>query len=236
MFKLDAHSSWQNFLTSQIVDELHKIYEQISGDTFTPNRENVLRFLHTDLTRAKIVIVGQDPYPQKGVATGRAFEVATLNSWSDKFSNASLRNIVRSLYYSEKGEYLTFNQIREQMGLYGNFQLLAPSKLFKYWESQGVLLLNTSLTCKIDSPASHAKIWCYFRKQLFNYINQVNPGLIWFLWGNHAREAVNFLLLNNALVCNHPMICKEGDCDFLFGKCNHFKYTSDIVDWTGSRV
>lgn len=236
----EIHKSWNSFLSSEIRNELLKIESELyQEDKLTPSPDRILHFMTRDLASAKVLILGQDPYPQKDVATGRAFEVGTLKSWHNTFRNTSLKNIVRSLYYAETGQYLTFNQIKSKLNserlFESKFELLNPDVLFEYWEDQGVLLLNTSFTCELGKPASHAKLWFAFTKKLLSYINQQNRQLIWFLWGNHAKEISSHLDLTNSYVSNHPMICKEGENDFLFGIQKPFSKTLELIDWTGKR-
>ncbi|MCU4174983.1 uracil-DNA glycosylase [Carboxylicivirga sp. N1Y90] len=236
----NIHTSWNLFLNEDVRRLLLEIENKLKDqEAVTPLPERVLHFMTRDVKNAKVVIIGQDPYPQEGVATGRAFEVGTLKSWHSTFRNTSLKNIVRALYFADTGNYLTFNQIKPQLqtgGLFDQmFQLLEPDELFKYWEEQGVLLLNTSFTCEVGVPGSHAKIWSEFTKQLLSYIDQKNENLNWFLWGNHAKEITAHLTLKNKYVTNHPMICKEGESDFLFGNTKPFVETSQLIDWTGKR-
>ncbi len=235
-----VHPSWSSFFSNQTINELNAIEENIlkKSSEYTPGQSRVFHFMTNDLNSAKVVIIGQDPYPQKGVATGRAFEVATLKGWDQTFRNVSLKNIVRAVYKAYAGEYLTYNQIKQKLNgdLFGNgFSLLPPDKLFKSWEQQGVLLLNTSFTCEVGQPGSHSKLWNDFTKMLLSYINESNSDLIWFLWGNHAKSITSHLKLNNVFVSNHPMICKPGDDDFLFGRINMFAETKEMIEWRGKR-
>lgn len=233
-----VHPSWNGFLDNETIDELRNIEEKIKQNpgAFTPEPSRVFHFMTNDLKSAKVVIIGQDPYPQEGVATGRAFEVATLKEWNDTYRNVSLKNIVRAVYNAYTGEFLTYNQIKQKLN--GNlfdrsFTLLPPDKLFKSWERQGVLLLNTSFTTVIGKPGSHSKLWGNFTRKLLHYINIKNPDLIWFLWGNHARDITSHLDLKNVYTSNHPMICKQSDNDFLFGRVSMFTATKDLINWKG---
>ncbi len=233
-----VHQSWNDFLSKDIIEELIKIENSAIGSLqeFTPPASRVLHFMTNNLDSAKVVIIGQDPYPQAGVATGRAFEVGTLKSWDSTFRNVSLKNIIRAVYSAYEGEYNTYSLIKEKMK--GNlfdtsFSLLPPDKLFKSWEKQGVLLLNTSFTCRIGKPGSHSKYWNEFTTALLSYVNDRNPDIIWFLWGNHAKDITSHLDMKNVFASNHPMICKEGDGDFLFGKINMFAETKQLIDWKG---
>ncbi len=234
-----VHVTWRDFLTQENIHLVNEIERTLKEEAVavTPSDSRVLHFLTQDLSAVKVLIIGQDPYPQAGVATGRAFEVGTLRSWQEPFRNVSLKNIIRALYHAEKSEFLTYNLIKAQLGERGlfntPFKLLPPDQLFKYWEQQGVLLLNTSFTCQIGKPGSHAKLWATFTRELLTYINTINPRISWFLWGNHARGITDHLVLKNSYASNHPMICKASENDFLFGRVNPFKATAEMIDWTG---
>ena len=231
---LKIHSDWNPFLSKETVGLILKIESDISTKEFTPSYKKVLRFLELPLLSAKVVIVGQDPYPQIGAATGRAFEVGTLKSWNEPFRNVSLKNILRTIYKAYSGEVKKYSELKEKFD--NEFQLLPPNKLFKHWEKQGVLLLNTSFTCEPGIPGSHKKVWSEFSSELLNYINKTNSSITWFLWGNHALEATQNLHIKNKIISQHPMMCykKEGrDTDFLFGKINCFGQLIREIDWTG---
>lgn len=231
------HPSWRSFLTPAVEKLLADIEVSVSDCNYTPNSDRALHFLTTNLEAAKIIIIGQDPYPQQGIATGRAFEVSTLKNWSDTFRNVSLKNIIRLLYKTYNNEYLKYKEIIKQSSsnlFHSGFKISPPNQLFKNWEEQGVLLLNTSFTCNIGSPGSHTKHWKPFTSKLLSYINDKNPEIKWFLWGKHAQNATKDINILHKIESHHPMICKPGvDEDFLFGKNNCFELTKNDINWTG---
>ncbi len=232
--QLTIHKDWQPFLTKDVEKILAKIEKAIRKEDYTPSAEKVLRFFELPLHSAKVIILGQDPYPQPGAATGRAFEVGTLNSWNAPFKNISLKNILRALYKSYTGKVIKYNELKQKLD--NEFPVLPPSQLFKNWEKQGVILLNTSFTCAIGKPGSHKNEWREFSQMLLNYINAQSPQITWFLWGNHALEATQNLALKNTVITQHPMMCYDGparDNDFLFGKTNGFQLLQNKIDWTG---
>ncbi|MDA3952999.1 MAG: uracil-DNA glycosylase [Bacteroidales bacterium] len=227
---------WKDFLSSNVISLLNDIEEKIvkENSECTPKTSNVLNFLKIPLANTKVVILGQDPYPQKGVATGRAFEVGTLQSWNNKFSNISLKNIIRSIYFAYNNQYLKFSEIKDKTGK--TFSIKPPDKLFVEWEKQGVLLLNTSFTCEIGKSNSHQKYWNAFTNLLLKYISKTNPDIIWFLWGNNAKSIMSDINIKNKIESMHPMMCydrPERPEDFLFGKRNAFKETMHIINWLG---
>ena len=64
------------------------------------------------------------------------------------------------------------------------------------WANQGVLLLNTALTVRQSHAGSHTKQWIEFTNQIIKYINQHSEGIIFLLWGNHAKKYKSFIDLN----------------------------------------
>ena len=234
---LNIHPDWKPFLSTEILDLITQIEFEITKKEFTPSAEKVLRFFELPLQSTKIIILGQDPYPQAGIATGRAFEVGTLKSWNEPFRNISLKNILRTLYKAYSGNTINYNLLKEKFD--NEFPVLAPDKLFKHWESQGVLLLNTSFTCEPGISGSHKKLWEDFSSKLLEYINSKNELFTWFLWGNHALEATSNMSLKNKIVSQHPMMCykKEGkETDFLYGEVNCFERLINEIDWTGFKL
>lgn len=231
----EINSSWTDFLDSKILNMLSDIDKKIGGN-YTPDTDKVLRFMHNDLNDMKVVILGQDPYPEKGRATGRAFEVGDLVSWQDKFKQVSLKNIVRLIYKTYKNienydEIKSFSEIKKEI-ITGQFNILPPNKIFESWEKQGVLLLNSYLTCEIGNPGSHREIWNEFSNNLIKYIAKKNSNLIWFLWGKDANAFRMFIVKGRIYSSRHPMMCsKEFEDDFLKSDC--FKDTKDIINWTG---
>ncbi len=207
------HCSWNEFFGEHretidgAINDIYKPKRKVC-----PKREDVLKFTEIDMNKIKIVILGRDPYPQENVATGRAFEVNILDdedSWNNKKINSSLKNIVKNLYKSyesEQSNEITITTVRQSIKR-KEFNILRPSKLFKYWQEQGVLLLNTALTVEEgkseDVSGSHEKIWETFTQDLLQYIDKNCNGVIWFLWG----EARNYCqLINNASKYIVPVI------------------------------
>ncbi|MBN1984915.1 MAG: uracil-DNA glycosylase [Prolixibacteraceae bacterium] len=231
---LQIHNDWKPFLTREIKSFILKTESEIVKGDYTPSNEKVLRFFELPLHSVKVVILGQDPYPQPGIATGRAFEVGTLKSWNEPFKNISLKNILRALYKAYSGEVVKYSDLKTKFD--NEFPVLPPNQLFKHWEKEGVLLLNTAFTCEPGKPGSHKLIWEKFSGELLQYIAQNYSRITWFLWGAHALEATRNIKIKKKIVTQHPMMCydKPGrDTDFLYGKTNCFEQLKNEIDWTG---
>ncbi len=231
----DMNSSWEQFFNKENRGRIFDIQEKI-GNNYNPSTENVMRFLKNDMLKIKVVILGQDPYPEMGKATGRAFEVGGLNFWTETFRQVSLKNIVRLLHknYNNIIEYekiKSFSDIKNEI-VNRQFEILPPNELFKSWESQGVLLLNAYLTCEVGKPGSHREIWRSFMKDLLKYISENNQNITWFLWGKDAMNFKEDILNGEFVISRHPMMCSSRyEDDFLKSEC--FTITKDKIMWLG---
>lgn len=212
----NIHPSWNEFYSPTIVTRLNEIANKIASN-HTPCTSKILRFSSVDINKVKVVIVGQDPYPQPNIATGRAFEVNNLTSWLHPFPQASLKNIVRNLYRTYYGDLRTFSQIRGEIEA-ERFRILPPPRLFDHWEHEGVLLLNTYYSCEIGKPQSHRHIWGNFGEDVIKYIRTKNPQAIWFLWGNAAQSYASNLDESKTICTCHPS-SRVNVIDYINNEC-----------------
>ena len=123
-----------------------------------------------DPKKIKVVILGQDPTPQAGKATGLAFSVA------DPLSVGTVLNVLL------------------EVALEGWSVNIDNGDLNK-WAAQGVLLLNTALTVQQRRAGSHLRRWKPFTEFLVKYISDDAQPSVWFLWGKKAHEYQK--LINN---------------------------------------
>ncbi len=224
--------SWEKFFTEDIKKELDDIEEKI-GDKFYPSKENVLRFAKTDFNNIKCVIVGMDPYPsdfiKNGIltpeATGRSFEVASLldKTWSAKFKQSSLRNMLKTVYFNETGNIESLEDIRCYIEN-NTFDIKQPRDWFNSLENQGVLFLNATLTVVPGKPDSHTKIWDGFMNELIKFIDKKN--VTWLLFGDKAQKRVLPFVDENHTICTvHPRIASFVE-ENPFGKVKN-------INWKG---
>ena len=161
-----------------LIEKGAEILEKIDFSISTPNKNNVLNFLKMDPKKIKIAIIGQDPYPGKGVANGYAFAVN-----KDQKIPSSLRNI--------------FKEIKEVQGY------LRADKTLEHWKSQGVLLLNGSLTTEIGRPNAHKHLWSSFVVDLISWLDQNYPDITWVIWGKEA-EKITSCIKGRKIIDAHP--------------------------------
>lgn len=191
--------SWTDFFRQQN-EELSKI-ENLIGDNFTPLTINIFKIFKNPIEKIRFVIIGQDPYPQEGVATGRSFEIEKDN-WHDV--NASLKTILSSIYYHSTSEYLEYESILEKIDN-GIWNIHPPKSFFKHLESEkGVFFLNKSLTCNINEINSHKEIWHNFSISIIKYLDTLID-CKWLLWGGEAWALEEHISKkNNIIKATHP--------------------------------
>jgi uracil-DNA glycosylase len=232
-------STWNDLFNEKMIEDLERIEMEI-GDDYTPSLKNVLRFTHNNLDEVKVCIIGQDPYFSLDggdlVANGRAFQPNNLMDWSQKYKQVSLKNIVRLIYKNYSGitkykEIKKYSEVVDEIKK-NAFEIKPPGEWFDSLEHQGVLLLNRYLTTKVGTANAHRKIWEAFMADVFKYIDQKRPDMIWFLWGKEAHQCSE--LLKNGVIykSRHPMMCSEKyEDDFLKAEC--FEKTMDKINWLG---
>ena len=214
--------AYTEFFTEARMSQLADIAARLSDTAFFPHAENVLRFAAVDPAALRCVIVGMDPYPSHTVAaegqiipeaTGRSFEVASVSDWGGKYRQASLRNILKSIYYAECGEVPTMEKLRAALQD-GSFPILPPRQWWDSMERQGVLFLNASLTVLPAQPGTHTVYWEDFMTDLMSFIAQKAPQAVWLLWGNVAQERVPASITNRICSCHPRLPAFVTECPF----------------------
>ena len=180
-----------------------------NGKRFTPKFKDVFNgFYECPYKDLKVVIVGQDPYPQLGVADGIAFSCSRKGK-----AEKSLQYILKALGDED-----------------GDVNL-------KRWSNQGVLLINTAFTVEINKIGSHYGIWKSFTEHIFDNINRHNPNTIFILMGKKAEEWITSIPTAKILKCSHPASAAyrggEWDCNDVFNKANEIlnKQDKTCIKW-----
>lgn len=192
--------------------------ELADGQTIYPPADLIFNaFNLTPFNRAKVVILGQDPYHGPRQAHGLCFSVPPGVPVPP-----SLVNIYKELR-ADLGVPMPVNGNLEQ------------------WAQQGVLLLNTILTVRSGQAASHSKIgWGRFTDAAISALSQQRSGLVFLLWGKFAidKSVLIDTSKHTILTAPHPspLSAHRG-----FLGCKHFSQTNDIlqrqgqepIDWAG---
>lgn len=151
-----------------------------SGERILPDRKSVFRALSIPPEEVKVVIVGQDPYPNISDAVGLAFSVTPRTSGLP----GSLMNIQKEII-TDIGATTT-----------------ADGDLTK-WSSQGVLLLNRVLTVTAGDSASHSHLgWQTVTETIVRHCAE--KGAVGLMWGNSARELASLFSADKRVEGVHP--------------------------------
>ncbi len=197
-----------------ILEQSCRILESIEGEYFPPE-DQVFRAFHIPLVDVKVVILGQDCYHKEGQAMGYCFSVP-----EGVKVPPSLRNIYKELA----------NDV--------NFTIPNHGDLSK-WVSQGVLLLNSSLTVAPGKPGSHLKIWRNLTDEVIRFISSRQENVTFMLWGAFAKKKQKLIdeRKHLVLVANHPSPLSANRGGWFgcrhFSKCNEYLQASDNteIDW-----
>lgn len=214
-------NDWKKYLDEEFEKDYYlklrnKLKEDYKTKIVYPPMEDIFNALHyTSYKDTKVLILGQDPYHQKGQAHGLSFSVNKGIK-----TPPSLQNI--------------YKELSTDLGLY-----VPNNGYLKKWADQGVLLLNATLTV-IDSQAnSHKNIgWQIFTDKVIQVLNEKEEPVVFILWGNNAISKKQFITNNNHLVLTsvHPSPLSANRGFFgskPFSKANEFLKQKGIepIDW-----
>ena len=233
MEKYNIHEDYYDFFTVEKVTAINSFIKcmEIRKIEYIPKNEYIFKSLRSSISSRKVCILSNEPYSQGEIATGLAFEVKNT-SWVNHEINISLKNILKLLYKTYAGKMEDIEKIRKEI-CHNEFNILPPNELFKSWEKQGVLLLNSSLTAIEEKTGEHNKFWHPFTRDLMEYISTKNENMVYLLWGKDAEQFEKNILNGEIIKSNHPAKGghSEGEKDFLKG--DFFEKTKDIINWLG---
>ena len=185
---------------------------------FPPGPQIFSAFNLTPLTAVKVVIIGQDPYHGKDQAHGLCFSVKEGIAVPP-----SLKNIYKELYSDL------------------NIPLSNSGNLTK-WATQGVLLLNATLTVREGEAGSHqGKGWEIFTDQVIRTVSDLRAGVVFLLWGKYAQDKQELIDEKKHFILKAPHPSPFSANRGFFG-CHHFSEVNNIllenglgsIDWNPS--
>ena len=181
---------WQSALKPELaspyVSELEHFLElERRSHVVVPAEDETLAAFSSCLFEdVAVCIVGQDPYPSPSHATGLAFSVPY---GTEPPLPPPLRNV-----YAELARDVGIPATPTHGNLYG-------------WSRQGVLLLNSVLTARAGEPMSHGgRGWEKFTDAAVSALSTKRSGLVFMLWGQHARRKAALIDKSSHLVLSAP--------------------------------
>lgn len=172
IFKTSNYQSLMAFLDQRSAE----------GINIYPPKDQWFRALElTPLESTRVVILGQDPYHQKGQAHGLSFSVLPGVQVPP-----SLRNI--------------YKELSSDLGI------VAPEHGFlEAWAEQGVLLLNAVLSVEESNANAHqGKGWECITDRIIQQVNESSTGTVFILWGSYAQKKVSMIDQERHLVIQSP--------------------------------
>ena len=214
--QVDIHPSWKKVLQSEFESPYFQSLISYVKDEynktlcFPPGSLIFNAFDKCPFDKVKVVILGQDPYHGLGQANGLCFSVPAGITFPP-----SLQNI--------------FKEIKSDL----NYPIPKSGNL-QHWASQGVFLLNATLTVRAHQAGSHQKKgWETFTDRVIQYLSQEKEGIVFLLWGGFARQKVKFINSQKHMVITSghpsPLSANRG---FWFGN-KHFSQCNDYLKGRG---
>lgn len=167
-------------------------------------------FNSTPFSRVRVVILGQDPYHNRGEAMGLCFSVPPHVRIPP-----SLKNI--------------FRELERSLGI------KPPSNGdLSRWCQEGVFLLNSILSVEEGKAGSHRNLgWQFFSDAAITLLSEKRENLFFLLWGNYAKEKKNLIDTTKHIVLESPHPSPLAGNRFVGN--NHFFEVNDILRRRGEK-
>lgn len=182
---------------------------EYSTRTIFPPMHDIFNALkYTPFENTKVVILGQDPYHEPGQAHGLSFSVK-----KGVKIPPSLVNI--------------YKELNTDVGM----KIPNHGELTS-WATQGVLLLNATLTVRQGQANSHQKIgWATFTDNVIKLLNESERPIVFLLWGGNARSKKAYITGKHHLVLESVHPSPLSAFGGFFG-CKHFSKANAFLEST----
>ncbi|MFF0752622.1 ADP-ribosyltransferase domain-containing protein [Streptomyces sp. NPDC004267] len=207
----------------------------------------------------KVVAFGQNPYPRPESATGIAMFDNTFGDWKDsQFGRVvSIRCLIKAAAMWKYG-IAKKTPVGEVRALLKERDTVQPPEWFQAMLTQGVLLLNASLTASADGAMGtdqHTAFWRPVAERIVEEIlrakqdaeDEADRGVVFAWWGAHARGLKSIVRRLEKKYpgvevrhIDHANPAAQGD---LFCEGDHFATVNDAllslgadaIDWLPSK-
>lgn len=182
---------------------------------YPPAKEIFKAFDACPFDEVKVVILGQDPYHGEGQANGLCFSV---------HPGVPMPRSLVNIFKERKADL---------------DKPMPPNGDLTSWATQGVLLLNATLTVAAKSPGSHQKKgWEEFTDAAIQKLSDEKENLVFILWGAYAQKKGAVINRNKHYVIESPHPSPFAAHRGFFGskpfsRCNEFliSKSKEPIEW-----
>lgn len=164
-------------------DELMKVMrwiQTLDDSNICPSKKNIFRaFQLCPYKELRVVCIGMDPYPQPGVATGILF--GNSPTVEERLLSPSLKVVKKAVNATSDFD-----------------------NTMKKWARQGILMINSALTCKVNQIGSHVDVWRPFVSKLIHNLSRTRPDIIFVMFGAQAQSFNKEIGDNTIINVKHP--------------------------------
>lgn len=155
---------WAGVIDAEEATRIMKWLNSVNINHIRPFYKNIFRaFKECPYNQCNVVMLGQDPYPQPGVATGILF--GNSSNIAEGLISPSLRVVKKAVNATAD-----FDNTMEK------------------WARQGILMINSALTCEVNRIGSHVEVWRPFVSKLVHNISVDRPDMIFVMFGAQAQS------------------------------------------------
>ncbi len=204
-------ASWKKQLAEEFEKEYFKVLtgfvrSEYKDCTVYPPAKYIFRaFDSCPFDNVKVVILGQDPYHGPRQANGLCFAVGEGVTLPP-----SLQNI--------------FTEVENDLG-----RAQKKEGNLERWATQGVLLLNATLTVRARQAGSHQRHgWEEFTDAVIKKLITEREHLVFMLWGKYAKEKGCFIDREKFLVLEAAHPSPFSAHNGFFG-CKHFSKSNKYL-------
>jgi uracil-DNA glycosylase len=219
--KLNIDKSWQDILEpwvefkegnlKQILQYLKGL--EVAGKTICPaDKYNIFRAFSLPKNKVRVVWLLQDPYPNPRLTNGIALSVP-------KGEMSPSLEAVKDELFNYIPDFTIDDRFDETLEL---------------WTEQGILMLNSALTCQAFQPKSHTEMWYPFISHVIKELNK-ETGLIFVFSGKVAQTFSKYVTGNNHVIKTYRPAAdkhKSYKDEKLFVGNDLFKQIDDIIEKT----
>jgi uracil-DNA glycosylase len=170
---------WQTVLPN-LQEKINDVIANLDNSSIIPGKHLVLRAFELAPSDVKVVIVGQDPYPNAEHACGLAFSVPK-----------AVRKLPPTLVNIRK-------ELASDLGI-----KISETGDLSAWAERGVMLLNRTLTTLPGESLAHISAgWDSVTREVLSFL--AKKPVIFLLWGKRAQELSSIIPVEQQILGVHP--------------------------------